>query len=343
MMHAIFSRLIRSIDAGGRRRFTFALRVGIAAGLIFLLVRRIDWPEFQQITGQYGLKLYLGLIPIAGVGWLIYVWRWRLLLLPLRVTPSLRELASDSLIGLFYGLFVPTGLAGDAVRAARLGGRHRAMQRALVSVAVDRIVGLVSVLLLFATRITRDGPTGQEIRLSRTGWAIFATLIVAGALIAGGIRPLYRRLAGWRWHERFSILNRRPFNWLARQASQLWDLVPEYAESKRFVALGIAVSVLYQLLVTLVYYAGGIMLGIHVRFGDYVWIVALISLVQVMPITIAGLGVREGVFAFLLAQYGVSNTTSIALSLVVFSVTLLFGIVGGVLELSGACKSSVNH
>lgn len=339
-IHAVLSRAVQSIDTRIRRRLTFALRVGIAAGLIFLLLRQVDWSQFQQIVTKHGVRLYLWLIPIAGIGWFIYILRWRFLLLPLGVIPSLPELACDSLIGVFYGLFVPTGLAGDAVRAARLGSRHRAMKKAFVSVAVDRIVGLFSVLLMFVTRAITGNPAGQKVRLSLTGW--FAILIVAIALIAGGVRPLYRLLVGWARQRRFSILDRWPFNWLARQVGQLWGLIPEYAGAKRYLALGIAASILYQILVTLIYSTGGTMLGIHIRFADYVWIVALVSLAQVMPITIAGLGVREGVFAFLLGQYGVSTTTSVALSLVVFSVTLLFGIVGGILELVGASKSSQN-
>ena len=97
---------------------------------------------------------------------------------------------------------------------------------------------------------------------------------------------------------------------------------------------------LYQLIVTLVYYTGGTILKIRVSFEDYVWIVALVSLAQVLPITLAGLGVREGLFAFLLKQYGVPATTSIALSLTVFSVTLLFGILGGGLELINIYRNS---
>ena len=339
-IYAVFARAVRSIDARMRRRLAFALRVGIAAALIVLLVYRVDWPQFQQIVARHGVRLYLWLIPIAGLGWFIYVLRWRFLLLPLGVIPSLPELVCDSLIGVFYGLFVPTGLAGDAVRAARLGSRHGALQRAFVSVAVDRIVGLLSVLLMFAARTITGSPAGQEVRLSSTGW--FAVLIVAVALIGGGVRPLYRHLVRWARRRRFSILERWPFNWLARQVGELLGLIPEYAGAKRYLALGVAASILYQLLVTLVYSTGGAMLGIHIRFADYVWIVALVSLAQVMPITIAGLGVREGVFAFLLGQYGVSTTTSVALSLVVFSVTLLFGIVGGTIELVGASKSSQN-
>ena len=128
-------------------------------------------------------------------------------------------------------------------------------------------------------------------------------------------------------------LERWPFSWLLRQVGQLWDIAGEYARARRLVGLSLGVSVVYQLVVTSAYFVGGTMLGIEVAFGDYVWIVALVMMAQVLPITIAGIGVREGLFAFLLGQYGVPTTTAVALSLVVFSVTLLFGIVGGILGL----------
>jgi len=85
--------------------------------------------------------------------------------------------------------------------------------------------------------------------------------------------------------------------------------------------------------VTLAYTIGGATMGIRAGFGDFVWIVALVALAQVLPITVAGLGVREGLFVFLLAQYGAPAETALALSLTVFSVTLLFALLGGALSL----------
>jgi len=318
------------------------LRVGVATGLIALLVSRMDWAQFQRIIGQHGLKLYLWLVPIAALSWLVYVGRWWLLLLPLKLTPPFRELVLDSLVGLFYGLFIPTGLAGDAIRAARLGDRHHALQKALLSVVLDRLVGLFGLTLLLGIQLVNvnNDPIWGGVRLSWAGWGILITLAVTIALIAGGERVLNRRSLRWVRQEgkQCALLERWPFNWLARQADQLWALTQGYAKAKGLITLSIAGSVVYQLSVTLAYYIGGTMLGTHVRFGDYIWIVALVMLAQTLPITVAGLGVREGLFVFLLGQYGVSAATSVALSLVVFSVTLLFGALGGVLEVIGAFK-----
>lgn len=138
-------------------------------------------------------------------------------------------------------------------------------------------------------------------------------------------------------------LDRWPLNWLVRQIERLWSLAREYADARQFVALGVLASAIYQLLVTLVYYVGGRVLGIQVGFGDYVWIVALVTLSQILPITIAGLGVREGLFVFLLGQYGVSASTAVALSLIIFSVTLLFGLLGGGLGLAEGVRAGYSE
>jgi uncharacterized protein (TIRG00374 family) len=249
---------------------------------------------------------------------------------------------TDSLIGLFYGLFIPTGLAGDAIRAIRLGNRHCAMQKAFLSVIVDRAVGLVSVLLLFGTQFIESSSTRSEVRMSWVGWSILAGLAATVVIVIGG-SPLLQRLAKWALKERRQGLSERwPFTLLIRQIGQLQDTVQEYSEGRRFVFLSVVASMGYQLLVTLAYYVGGVLLETHVDFRDYVWIIALVTLAQALPITVAGLGVREGLLVFLLDQYGVSATTSVALSLSVFSVTLLFGIFGGVFELIGTYKSSTS-
>lgn len=312
----------------------------IAAGLISLLIRQIDWAKFLQVIAQHGLTSYIWLVIIAGLGWCIYVWRWRLLLLPLCLTPSFCELFVDSLIGLFYGLFVPTGLAGDAVRAIRVGNRHQATRKTFISVILDRLIGLFAVALLFGIQLVRNGLTWRGIRLSWVGWFFFATLTLIVVLLVWG-----ESLLSWlpvaiggqkRWRD---SLERWPLNWLVRQAERLWSLAREYADARQFVALGVLASIIYQLLVTLVYYVGGRALGIQVGFGDYVWIVALVTLSQILPITIAGLGVREGLFVFLLGQYDVSASTAVALSLIVFSVTLLFGLLGGGLGLAEGVRA----
>ena len=306
-----------------------------------LLSTRLDWERFRQVIAEHGVTLYLVAIPITSLGIVAYTARWWALLIPLGLKPSFVKAIVDSLVGLFYGLFVPTGLAGDAVRALRLGKRrqdeqHHALQKAFVSVAVDRIIGLFALLLLFGIPLIGNRAKWQGLQVSWLGGAIVAGLVLAMALVAGLGQPLLRRLTAWVQHKEQAGSIRPPLlKWLLHKVVQFWNVFQDYAQARRFVALSIVIAVLYQLCLTWVYYAAGAVLGIEVGFGDYVWIVALVTLAQILPITVAGVGVREGLFAFLLGQYGVTTETSLALSLVVFSVTLLFGLLGGVLELVG--------
>jgi hypothetical protein len=63
------------------------------------------------------------------------------------------------------------------------------------------------------------------------------------------------------------------------------------------------------------------------------WIVACVSLVHLLPISLAGLGIREAAYAGLLEQYGVPLASGLAVSLAVFGVILAQALIGGLVEL----------
>ena len=204
--HTIFPWFPQQVNRNPRRWLTLVLRICVASGLVFLLVQQADWAQLQQIIVQHGLRLYLWLVPIAGLGWFFYTWRWKFLLLPLGLNPSVCEMVVDSLIGLFYGLFIPTGLAGDVVRATRLGSRYHSIPKAFLSIAIDRTIGLFSVILLFGIQLIRSNPILRGMQLSWTGWIIFATLMIVIALIVGGEDLLGRQMARWPYREKLRRL-----------------------------------------------------------------------------------------------------------------------------------------
>ena len=75
-----------------------------------------------------------------------------------------------------------------------------------------------------------------------------------------------------------------------------------------------------------------LIIGINLFFSDWCWIIGLVSVAMFIPITIAGFGVREGVFVGLLSLQGVTVEKSIALSLCVFGVSFISALIGCVLE-----------
>lgn len=74
-------------------------------------------------------------------------------------------------------------------------------------------------------------------------------------------------------------------------------------------------------------------LGIKVHLGFYFVMVPAINCIAAVPITINGLGVREGLFVASFQAGGVPNEKALLLSLLSFAVSLLFSVIGGVVYL----------
>jgi len=93
------------------------------------------------------------------------------------------------------------------------------------------------------------------------------------------------------------------------------------------------VSLFIHLLGAVIYYLLAISLGIDISFLTMGWIRSLVTLILMVPISISGLGVREGLLLFFLEPYRTSGGDTLALSFLVFTVTvLLVGALGGFLE-----------
>jgi uncharacterized membrane protein YbhN (UPF0104 family) len=88
-------------------------------------------------------------------------------------------------------------------------------------------------------------------------------------------------------------------------------------------------SGLLQCVVITHYYIVGLALGLTIPWQAYVLIVPLALAITMLPISINGVGVREGAFAYLLGVYGVELPVSIAFALVIYALMLGQGLLGG--------------
>ena len=75
-------------------------------------------------------------------------------------------------------------------------------------------------------------------------------------------------------------------------------------------------------------------MDINISIASIGWIRSLVVLITMIPISISGMGLREGSFIFILGTYGVGEETAFAYSLLIFAVTRIFpGLLGGLFEL----------
>ena len=91
-------------------------------------------------------------------------------------------------------------------------------------------------------------------------------------------------------------------------------------------------AVASNLLRVMVYYLLAQALGLGVSLVTIGWIRSVMMIATMPPVSVSGLGLREGASLLLLSGYGIAAEQIVAFSLLVFTVTALFGLLGGVFE-----------
>jgi len=74
-------------------------------------------------------------------------------------------------------------------------------------------------------------------------------------------------------------------------------------------------------------------LDIHILFAELCWIFGIISVALIMPVTVGGVGLREGGFVFLLGRMGIPSEKAMAMSLSLFGLQIICALIGGILDL----------
>jgi uncharacterized protein (TIRG00374 family) len=208
-----------------------------------------------------------------------------------------------SFVGLFFNLVVPGVTGGDLVKAVAIAREHPGRGlAATLSIAVDRLLGLLLLLWIATAAVFLGGEHYAELRVP------LAALSLGGAL--GLALYAHRPLRAWLRFE--SLLARLP---LGARIAQLDRALLEYARAPARMALCALLSIGNHL---------GVIAGVWVlgrAFGtselgllDYFAIVPVANMVSAIPIAPGGWGVGEAAYHFLFTQAGASATLGVAVS-----------------------------
>lgn len=291
-------------------------RLAISAGLLALVARSIDWGDVvDRLSGaSWGWFVVATLMVLAAL--VIAALRWHALLHGAGLHPPLRETIRAYMIGVFTNNVLPTGFGGDAVRAWLVAPRGAALGRALTSVASDRLTAFACLLPIAWLGVAVGG---GEIPASLVGLLAFTTGgCVVGFLVA--VVVLRRRGLG-------RFLPRLLQPWVAEVARTLRRYGRDHERMLEVIALGFA----FQILIVVSTWLLSESLDLSIDIEVIAVVLPLVLVATLMPISIAGFGVREGAFVALLAETGVSSGDALLLSLATVATVALASLPGGVL------------
>jgi uncharacterized protein (TIRG00374 family) len=317
-----------------RRSAGRLLRVGTAAALLaYTLWRSNPQQVASALSGAApGPLLVAELLVIVDRG--LMAWRWLILLEPLGSDrlPQFSAILRIFFVSTFVGTFLPASVGGDAVRAVSLSRLDVPAPDAIASVFLDRMLGVLSILLmaLVGLLLASDLATapGLAVGLMVTALACAATMaLIFSARIDGAIEGILRRLP-WRAAHEISI--------------RLVASVRRYAGYRRELTLVLLASVLVQILRIVQAYALGRALGIGVPFTVYVAFIPIILLIMLLPITVNGIGTSQAAFLWLFARAGTPEAESFALSVLFVALGLVGNLPGAFLYATGSRGKTEN-
>jgi hypothetical protein len=295
---------------------TTAARIAGTAALLAFALRGIDWPTFLELLETVDWRWWgVGLALSFAVNVLASI-RWAALARPIGFDLPLQAFVRRFFEGQFFSLCLPTSIGGDVVMAYRLADTTHGRVLAGCTILTDRLCGLAALGILAFTALTTK----------HFDLPILATLVV-GAFLLGTVVIVLR----WAVSHLDWLTARLPQGHAVQRVVS--RLLP-YQQRPWLVASAVAWSLLVQM-------GGALVVACIGRSVDAIlpltfWFVAvpLLALAMILPISISGVGVREGGLALLLAPEGVASEKAVAIGLLWFLSTIVCGLAGGVMFLA---------
>lgn len=309
---------------GSRRYLRVAtstpVRFVVTAALLAVLALTIDWQTVgERVRDGRWAWLALGIAVLLGA-LVIGAGRWLALLASARVESRWSVAFRAYMVGTFANNFLPTAFGGDAVRAVSVAPRGRALARAATTVVVDRLTALACLIAVAWIAIPFDpGSVPGELAVA------LAVVTVAGLAAA---------LVGWRAAASPRLRALLPAR--ARPlAIELHRPLAEFLRDRRLLVRVFALGLVYQALLIASAWAGARAIELELSYPLLAVSATLVLLLTVVPISIAGFGVREGGYVAVLGTAGVGAATATLFSLLTVVMLAAASLPGAAFMLTG--------
>lgn len=279
---------------------------------VFTTLSSIDWRWYLPAFGLFLLNI------------VIRAYRWFLMVHTLDEETSLVYLIYLYFVGFFANNFIPSGFGSDLVKVMSLRQSTGRGAEALSTVLMERITGLLgSSLIAVAVLLWNFFRQVDHVDMPLGLWIIVVVISVS-------IPVLFLLV---RWVNPFRTLQRYVPS-VARLPK--YDRLIDLSDTVRrypwpILARALLVSFPFTLTLIVVQFMISRALHVNLHISVFSLFVPIIAILNLLPISFNGLGVREGVYKFLFIPIGVPAATAVAMSLAYYFFRFAAGLLGGVL------------
>ncbi|HLX81379.1 MAG TPA: lysylphosphatidylglycerol synthase transmembrane domain-containing protein [Burkholderiales bacterium] len=297
------------------RRIKFLVRLLVSLSILLVILRSIDVGQAWQVIARARPEWLLCAWLMQFGSTAVSAYRWQLIMRNLGFGQTFSFYWDSYFKGMFFNQGLPTSIGGDAIKVLDVARRGFRKRDALVGVAIDRVTGLGALLLLtLAAHLVNPDLLPEQVYRPIL-WLLVAGLLGFFSLVFLG------RLAWIGGNPRLAVVK--------TMSDRLWQAV----SLRRLLLL--TSSLLVPLLALLAFFAAGRALGLRYDLVTYFAIVPPALVLTVIPVSIAGWGVREGALVGLFSLIGADKTVVLMMSLVYGILLILVSLPGLAVFLRG--------
>ena len=296
------------------------LKILLSLTLLVLLLWKVGWRETWETLRQSDFRYLLAAWGLYLFSMVLRAYRWQVLLLIQEMRAPLTKLVSLYFIGTFFNTVLPTGIGGDVVRMYELSKHSSQATESVSTVLVDRLCGFVVLFVMASLAL----PFGYRLIPP----AVSAIILSITVLTLLGIWMALNDTV-WRWLQGLPLLS-----WVLEKRGVQEFRVSIQAYRTRAISRALLASLAFNVLLMVLNYLVALGLGLRISPWYFLIFVPIISFLLALPVSFSGLGVREGGYVVLFAQAGVPSSLALALSLSVYAINVVTGLVGGLLYAS---------
>jgi uncharacterized protein (TIRG00374 family) len=266
---------------------------------------------------------------IVGGTLLASVVRWRMALRVQGLVLSWERALEISFVAQFFNSFFLGSTGGDLMKAWYAAREtHHKKTEAVVTVVIDRLIGLWAMLLFACAMMVFNFQL-----LFESGWLRTLALMIAAMTVIGSA---FLGVAFWggvsrTWSGARAWLRRLPKGeWL----EQVLDSCRRFGQEQFFVLKALGISLLLNIVCVLQFIVLARGMGLNIPAVALFVIVPMVTCISALPITPSGLGLRENLYVQILAALAVDPTKALSLSLLAYAGSAVWSIVGGIVYLT---------
>jgi uncharacterized membrane protein YbhN (UPF0104 family) len=254
-------------------------------------------------------------------------WRWQIMLRAQQVDVPGRRLFASFLVAQFFNNFLPSNVGGDVIRITDTARPAGSKTLATTIVLIDRGVGLLGLVLVAALGATAAGTVHPAALPIWPAWLWAGFLIAAAASAPAVLAPSgFGRLL-----QPLTVFHPE---WVGERINTITAVLARFREKPGVLAKCFGGAVFVQASIVVFYFIVAYALHLDVSMWDLAVVVPMSAVVQLLPVSVNGFGVREATFTFYFARLGQPIESALLVSLVAQALVMLFSLLGAAVYIS---------